>query len=344
MKKKIMALILASLMTVSLFGCGSKGGADTADTADTPGSEKAEEDPGNDTDSESGTKASSDIKICYSIKGKNAWLEEQGRGCIEACEKLGIPAPTIVYNEDQADAASQSQAIEDMIALEPDAIIVDPTQAEVIATVLNKAADQGIIVVETDTVGQLDMVSASVGLDEYNAAYEQAKTMCGALNEGDKAVIVAGTQGDNNAENRLKGQQDACKDAGIEVLDAQYADFSADKAGSVMEDMITRFDGEFQAVITPSDDMTLACINALRQAGILDQVKVAGYGGFQIAVDAIKEGSMYMTVGMKPYQCGYQSVEIINDIITKDEYPKEDFIDVGAEMVTAENVDSWEGF
>ena len=97
MKKKIMALILASLMTVSLFGCGSK------------------------------------------------------------------PDPTIVYNEDQADAASQSQAIEDMIALEPDAIIVDPTQAEVIATVLNKAADQGIIVVETDTVGQLDMVSASVG-------------------------------------------------------------------------------------------------------------------------------------------------------------------------------------
>ena len=119
MKKKIMALILASLMTVSLFGCGSK------------------------------------------------------------------PDPTIVYNEDQADAASQSQAIEDMIALEPDAIIVDPTQAEVIATVLNKAADQGIIVVETDTVGQLDMVSASVGLDEYNAVYEQAKTMCGALNEGE---------------------------------------------------------------------------------------------------------------------------------------------------------------
>lgn len=223
MKKKIMALILASLMTVSLFGCGSK------------------------------------------------------------------PDPTIVYNEDQADAASQSQAIEDMIALEPDAIIVDPTQAEVIATVLNKAADQGIIVVETDTVGQLDMVSASVGLDEYNAAYEQAKTMCGALNEGDRAVIVAGT-------------------------------------------------------ITPSDDMTLACINALRQAGILDQVKVAGYGGFQIAVDAIKEGSMYMAVGMKPYQCGYQSVEIINDILTKDQYPEEEFIDVGAEMVTADNVDSWEGF
>lgn len=343
MKKKIMALILASFMTVTMFGCGS-GESGAAEEKTENSSEGPEDNAGSEDGAETGLKESSDIKICYSIKGKNAWLEEQGRGCIEACKELGIPEPTIVYNEDQADAASQSQAIEDMIALEPDAIIVDPTQAEVIATVLNKAVEQGILVVETDTVGQLDMVTASVGLDEYNAAYEQAKTMCEALNDGDKAVIVAGTQGDNNAENRLKGQQDACKDAGIEVLDAQYADFSADKAGSVMEDMITRFDGEFQAVITPSDDMTLACINALKQAGILDKVKVAGYGGFQIAVDAILEGSMYMTVGMKPYQCGYQSVEIINDILTKNEYPEEDFIDVGAEMVTAENVDSWEGF
>ena len=71
---------------------------------------------------------------------------------------------------------------------------------------------------------------------------------------------------------------------------------------------------------------------------------MAGYGGFQIAVDAIKEGSMYMTVGMNPYQGGDQSVEIINDILTKDQYPEEEFIDVGAEMVTADNVDSWEGF
>jgi ribose transport system substrate-binding protein len=341
--KKLLALLLAIVMVLAIAGCSSSEDSNDKNTGDNSSNDVSSD---NDaaTEGEFKAKDPSEIKICYSIKGKNAWLEQQAVGCLEACEELGIPEPTIVYNEDQADAASQSQAIEDMIALGPDAIIVDPTQATVIAAVLQSAADAGIIIIETDTVGDLDMVTASIGLDEYNAAYEQGSTLCAALNEGDKVVIIAGTQGDNNAENRLKGQQDACADAGIEVLDYQYADFSADKAASVMEDMITKFSGEFQGVLTPSDDMTVACINALEQAGIIDDVLVAGYGGFQIAVDAINDGTMFMTVGMRPYQCGYQAVQVINNILTKNEYPEETWIDVGAEMVTAENVDSWVGF
>ncbi len=346
--KKAIAWILTSAMALTVIGCGeSSESGNSSRSGSTSKAQTASSGSGN-SGSEASTsftaKDPSEIKICYSIKGKNAWLEQLAIGCMDACEELGIPEPTIVYNEDPSDAASQSQAIEDMVALGPDAIIIDPTQATVIASALKNAADSGIIIIETDTVGDLDMVTASIGLDEYHAAYEQAATLCEALEDGDKVVIVAGTQGDNNAENRLQGQKDACADAGIEILDAQYTDFSADKAASVMEDMITRFNGEFQGVLTPSDDMTVACINALQQADIIDDVLVAGYGGFQIAADAIEAGTMYMTVGMRPYQCGYQAVQVIHNILTKNEYPKETWIDVGAEMVTADNVDSWEGF
>ena len=341
--KKLLAILLALLMVLTVAGC-AKEEAPADDAADAPADDAADASADDAADGEFTAKDPSEIKICYTIKGKNAWLEQQGLGCIEACEELGIPEPTIVYNEDQTDAAAQSQAIEDMIALEPDAIIIDPTQPPVIAAALQSAVDAGIIVIETDTVGDLDMVTASIGLDEYTAAYTQAETLCAALNEGDAVVIVAGAQGDNNSENRLAGQQDACADAGIEVLDYQYTDWSADKSAAVMEDMITRFSGEFQGVLTPSDDMTVACINALDQAGIIDDVLVAGYGGFQIAVDAINEGTMYMTVGMRPYMCGYEAVQVVYNILVNNEYPAETWIDVGAEMVTAENVGSWNGF
>ena len=346
--KKAIALVMTSAMALTVIGCGessdSGSSSNSGSASEAQSASSADSSSGSAASSSFTAKDSSEIKICYSIKGKNAWLEQQATGCIDACEELGIPEPTIVYNEDQGDAASQSQAIEDMVALGPDAIIIDPTQATVVASALQNAADSGIIIIETDTVGDLDMVTASIGLDEYNAAYEQATTLCEALEDGDKVVIIAGTQGDNNAENRLQGQKDACADAGIEVLDAQYTNFSADEAANVMEDMVTRFNGEFQGVLTPSDDMTVACINALDQAGIIDDVLVAGYGGFQIAVDAIEAGTMYMTVGMRPYQCGYQAVQVINNILTKNEYPEDTWIDVGAEMVTADNVNSWEGF
>lgn len=286
----------------------------------------------------------SKIKICYSIKGQNAWLEEQARGCKEACTKLGLPEPTIVFNKDQSDAASQAQAIQDMVALNPDIIIVDPTSATVLSKTLQEAADSGIIIMETDTCGGLDMVTASIGLDEYSAAYEQAKLLCGQLTKGDSVVIVAGEQGDANSESRLSGQKAACEDAGIKVLASQYTNWSAEQASSAMEDLITRFSGEFKAVLTPSDDMALGCITALQQAGIIDKVLVAGYGGFQIAIDEITKGTMFMTVGMKPYQCGYQAVQIGYDILVNNKYPAEKFINVGADMITAENASSWQGF
>lgn len=131
---------------------------------------------------------------------------------------------------------------------------------------------------------------------------------------------------------------------GIKVLASQYTNWSAEQASSAMEDLITRFSGEFKAVLTPSDDMALGCITALQQAGIIDKVLVAGYGGFQIAIDEITKGTMFMTVGMKPYQCGYQAVQIGYDILVNNKYPAEKFINVGADMITAENASSWQGF
>lgn len=337
--KKWLALALASIMLLAPAGCsGGDEPAAKPEGGGTPAAEPAAQ------GGEFTAKAASDIVICYSIKGQNSWLEEQARGCREACAELGIPEPTIVYNKDQADAASQAQAIQDMISLKPDVLIVDPTSATVLTKTLKEAADSGIIIMETDTCGGLDMVTASIGLDEYQAAYEQAKLVCGQLKPGDGVVIVAGQQGDANGENRLKGQQDACKDAGIEVLASQYTDWSAEEASSAMEDLITRFSGEFKAVLTPSDDMTLGCISALKQAGILDQMVVAGYGGFQIAIDEIEKGNMFMTVGMKPYQCGYQAVQIAHDILVNNEYPAETFVNVGADMITKDNCADWDGF
>ncbi|MGI6175708.1 MAG: sugar ABC transporter substrate-binding protein [Christensenellales bacterium] len=332
--RKTLAILLALVMILAFVGCSSSDSS----------KDSANNSKDTDNSGEFTAKAPSEIVVCYSIKGQNSWLEEQGRGAIEACEKLGIPKPTIVYNQDQADAASQSRAIEDMVALDPDVIIVDPTSATVLSTVLQNAADSGIIIIETDTCGDLDMVTASVGLDEYEAAYEQGKTLCAELSAGDAVVIIAGQQGDNNAESRLKGQQDACKDAGIEVLDHRYTNWSADESAAAMEDLITRFSGEFQGVLTPSDDMTCACITALEQAGIIDDVLVAGYGGFQIAVDAINAGTMFLTVGMKPYQCGYQAVEITHDILVNNKYPAEKWVNVGADIITKDNVSTWKGF
>jgi ABC-type sugar transport system substrate-binding protein len=69
-----------------------------------------------------------------------------------------------------------------------------------------------------------------------------------------------------------------------------------------------------------------------------------GYGGFQIALDAIRDGKMEMTIGMHPYLCGYRAVEIAKDILLGNKYPPQRFIDVGTELIDRTNYTQFKGF
>lgn len=353
MKRKILGMAMALAMTASLIGCGSGGDDAQTETPDTTTEKVTEEttepESTEDSNNEGGaveSKDPADIVVAYAIKGQNAWLEQQAVGCQAACEELGLPSPTIVYAESQQDAESQVKAIEDFMALGADIIIIDPISATVARQALTNAKEQGVVVIDTDTVGELtDLTYASVGLDEYTASYEGATEFATSyLEEGDGVVIIAGEQGDANAENRLKGMTEACEANGIAVLGHQYTDWTPAKTTDAMEDFITNYGDEMKGVLVPSDDMAMGAITALEQANKIDQVKIMGYGGFQVAIDAIENGTMSMTVGMHPYMCGYEAVKIGYDIIVNDKYPAEQFIDVGTDLITTENYTEFDGF
>jgi ribose transport system substrate-binding protein len=323
----LLTLVLAAVMTVCVFaGGGAQSGTQSNGVRVKP------TDP-------------SQIVVCYAIKGQNAWLEEQGKGAQDACREFGIPAPTIIYADSQVNAESQVRAIEDFMSLGANVIIIDPISAPVVKQALQNAKNQGVITIDTDTVGDLDEVTyASVGLDEYNASLQGTQKFVRSLNKGDGVVIITGTQGDNNAENRLGGMTKGLEDAGMVRLGYQYTDWTPAQTTSAMEDFITRFGDRLNGVMVSSDDMGMGAITALEQARMIDKVKIMGYGGFQIALDAIRDGKMEMTIGMHPYMCGYRAVEIAKDILLNNKYPPQRFIDVGTDLVDKTNYTTFKGF
>jgi ABC-type sugar transport system substrate-binding protein len=324
--RRMVVILMAAVTTVSVFaGGGSQSGAQSGGARAKPANP-------------------SEIVVCYAIKGQNAWLEELGRGTQDACKEFGIPAPTIVYADSQINAESQVTAIEDFMALGANVIIIDPISPPVVRQALQNARNQGVITIDTDTVGELDDVThASIGLDEYNASLQGASKFLTSLNKGDGVVIITGTQGDNNGENRLRGMTKAIEDAGMARLGYQYTDWSPPQATAAMEDFITRFGDRIKGVMVSSDDLGLGALAALEQAG-MSRVKIMGYGGFQIAFDAIRDGKMEMTIGMHPYMCGYRAVEIAKDILLNNSYPPQRFIDVGTDLIDRTNYTRFKGF
>ena len=62
-----------------------------------------------------------------------------------------------------------------------------------------------------------------------------------------------------------------------------------------MESLLSK-NPDVKGVIAGNDEMALGAINALKEKGKLDKVKVLGFDGNQDAVDAVKKGEMVATV------------------------------------------------
>lgn len=81
------------------------------------------------------------------------------------------------------------------------------------------------------------------------------------------AVIIAGVQGDETHEARLRGYRDAIEAAGGQVLEVQYTDTMPDKAAAAMEAVIQKYPNGVDAVLSIADDMALAAAKVIKDSG-----------------------------------------------------------------------------
>ena len=140
----------------------------------------------------------------------------------------------------------------------------------------------------------------------------QAEYLADKLPENAKICYLAGTYGLIHAINREDGFMNTMAELrpDVEVLASLTANYARDEALAIVEDWITTFNGEFDAIVCGNDQMALGAIDALKGAGMEDRLKEAnlngnanGNGIFIVGVDGsvietvedIKEGLFSMT-------------------------------------------------
>ena len=86
-------------------------------------------------------------------------------------------------------------------------------------------------------------------------------------------------------------------------------------------------------------------LEAVREAGKLDQITIVAFDEADDTLQAIKDGTMAGTVVQNPYRYGYESVRVLAALARGDRsvLPENKFIDIPAREITVENVDAfWE--
>jgi ribose transport system substrate-binding protein len=155
-------------------------------------------------------------------------------------------------------------------------------------------------------------------------------------------VIAGCNRGAQRDRSGSLGSEIASDDKKFVVLGTMTDQFDRAKAKANAEDVITRH-ADLAGTAGLFEYNPPLILEALERMGKLGQVKVMGFDENPATLKGIKEGTVVATVVQNPYQYGYESIRILNELHkgNKSVIPENKFIDIPARVIDKSNVDAF---
>jgi ribose transport system substrate-binding protein len=258
----------------------------------------AADDEGSDTEGATGEGAveeGEEIHIAFSTPGADhGWLAAITENAEAEAERYDDVQLELL--EGTNDSSAQVSQVEQLIANDPDVLIILPHEGEPLTPVALEAMEQGIPVINLDREFSSEGAYRTwIGGDNYGIGVSAANFIAEQLDCQGNVVEIQGIPGISVTEDRTAGFADTieqlCGD-GIEIVAQQPADFLPDEGLEVME-TILQAEPEIDAVYTHDDDMATGVVSAIENAGREDEMILTGAGGSRDAMERIQEGGLY---------------------------------------------------
>jgi erythritol transport system substrate-binding protein len=273
--------LLAGAVIISLAACGG-GGSNGA------GGEAAPSAPAT-----SGGEAGGPIAVITVDPSNPYWKAEIDTATAEF-KKLGYE-PTTSAHENDPD--TQNQMIETAINDKVKGVLLDPAGADESVAAVQKLVDANIPVVLINAeISQTGLAKAQIVSNNAQGATVGAEEWAKAMNYKGTYVELLGKPSDNNAQVRSDGYKSVISQyPDLKEVGEEIANWDRQEGQQKMEALLSK-NPNVQGVIAGNDEMALGAINALKEKGNLDKVKVLGFDGNQDAADAVTKGEMVATV------------------------------------------------
>ncbi|MFP6765713.1 MAG: substrate-binding domain-containing protein [Planctomycetaceae bacterium] len=199
-----------------------------------------------------------------------------------------------------------------------------------------------------------------IGMDNYDAG-----RMCGALvkeamPDGGSVMIFVGRLGQANARLRRQGVIDELLDRSSDssrydepgageikgdkytILDTRTDGFDFGKAKAQAQDAIAKYE-DLGCMVGLFAYNPPQMLNAVREAGLIGQIKLVGFDEDDVTLQGIADGEVYGTVVQNPYEYGRKSVEVLAALARGNEsvIPENGFIDIPARSIRKDNVEEF---
>ena len=338
MKKKVVSVLLAGLLGMSLMACGGDSSAkqDSSTQAADQGASSAQ--TAASQAQAYGEAGEVSVDVILKTTASEYWSYVQA-----GANAYGKDHPEVKV--DVKGATSETAYDEQQNMIETDlnsgaysAYVIAPLQADLVANLI-KGQTKPIVAVDTNI--EAPEILSFVGTGNEDAAKmggEKAVEAAKAAGWKEiKAVCISGVQGDGTATARLNGYEKGINGAGGEFLkdEIQYADAVADKAVTCMEAVMQNHPEGLAIVCANNDDMAMAAARAAKGNAAYKNTVFIGFDGIQSACNAILAGEETMSVAQEAYDMGYKAVEAAVKATKGEKLEK--FIDSGCSVINKDN-------
>jgi len=230
--------------------------------------------------------------------------------------------------KNETDLAEQVNLVEQMIARRVNAIVIAPADSKALVTVLKRAQDAGILVVNIDNkldaqvVQQAGLKVPFVGPDNRAGARRAGEVLAKSLNSGDKVAIIEGIPTAFNGQQRRLGFEDAMKAAGMNIITGQSGYWEMDKANTIAAAMLNEH-SDLKAILCANDNMALGAVAAIQAAGKMGKVLVVGFDNIRAIKPMLDDGRVIATADQHADQLAVFGIEVALKIL-KGETPPAD--------------------
>lgn len=223
----------------------------------------------------------------------NPFFGQEAIGAELRAKELGYETLKFSHGDD---AYKQSELVDNAIARNAAAIILDNAGADASVSAVQRAKAAGVPMFLIDReISARDAAEVQIVSNNYQGATAGAQAFVEALGERGAYLELVGRESDTNAKIRSRGFHDVLDQyPSLKMAARQSANWDQAQAFSVTQSVLQAHP-EIKGVVAGNDTMALGAIAALESAGRRDVV-VVGFDGSNDARQAILAGKMHATV------------------------------------------------
>ena len=204
-------------------------------------------------------------RIALAAQGtSNSWSALFDEHANWYAEQLGSNVvKELLYADAQASADKQVPQVEDLLAQEPDALILVPMGAAALSAPVERAMAQGVPVILCASAVETDNFVTEVGTNLYASGAGLAEYLAKRLNGKGKVLMMTGIPGVSTSDIMEAGGKATFKKyPGIELIDVQPGNWSTAEAKRVMETWLVKHGSEVDGIWSGGAQMSQGIVSA----------------------------------------------------------------------------------